>query len=76
MVCLNVALECVSATITIRLHSEIDKLRSNNFIIRVGTIKCAKPAKCALSVILRLGSLSANQMCGMQMKLLTDHELV
>ena len=66
----------MSATNTIRLHLEIDKLRSNNFIIQVGAIKRAKPAKCVLSVSLQLGGLSANQMCGTQMKLLTDHELV
>ena len=35
------------------------------------TLKHAKPAKCDLSVLLQLGDLSANQVCGIQMKLLT-----
>ena len=30
-----------------------------------------QPAKCVLSVLLQLGDLSANQVCGIQMKLLT-----
>ena len=37
-----------------------------------GTLQHAKPAKCVLSVLLRLGDLSANQMRGTQMKLLTE----
>ena len=38
-------------------------------INQVGTLKHAKPAKCVLSVLLRLGHLSANQMCGTKMNL-------
>ena len=38
-------------------------------IIRVGTLK---HAKCVLSVLLQFGDLSANQMCGTHMKLLTE----
>ena len=41
-------------------------------IILVCTLKYAKPAKCVLSVLLRYGDLSANQMCGTHMKLLTE----
>ena len=39
---------------------------------RSGHIKHLKPAKCVVSVLLRLGDLSANQMRGTQMKLLTE----
>ena len=41
-------------------------------IILVHTLKHTKPVKCVLSVLLRLGDLSAIQMCGTQMNLLTD----
>ena len=46
--------------------------RDQHCIIRVGTLKHAKLAKCVLSVLLQLGDLSANQMCGTQMNLLTE----
>ena len=45
--------------------------RDQYCIVRVDTLKHAKPAKCVLSVLLQSGDLSANQMCGIQMTLLT-----